>query len=209
MNKALVIVAVCFALNLVSPWVVSQQRTLVPSEQVWLFDGPAPHSHTLALSPAPKGLAATVRVGVEEVDRFTIDPTTAFPMDVGREGLGPLLPYQPERRTYPMRWGGEDVALDYVGPGMVRGLETYQYRARRGECVRNVNAERRTGRIVDEVFTCEGRGQWVLAESSKADAVDQARRDVRVLTALQIMAVVTRFVGAAAFIWALVGYARK
>lgn len=200
----------CFALNLVSPWVVSQQRTLGASESMWLFDGPSQVTRTLSVSPK---LRAQVFIDDSPTDSFRIDPSTRFPLNHGREGLGPLLPYEPERRTYPLRWGDGDVAMDYVGPGSVRGLETYKYRAAGpagdGTCVRDVDAERRTGRIVDEVFTCEGRGQWVLAESSKADAVDQARRDVRVLTALQIMALVTRFVGAAAFLVALVEYARR
>ena len=71
-----------------------------------------------------------------------------------------------------------------------------------------MDAERRTGRIVDEVFSC-GDGQWVLAESSKSEQLRAAEKDVRVLKALQVMAVLTRFVGAAAFIAALVAYARR
>ena len=198
----------CFALNLVSPWVVSQQRTLSASEHTMLFDGTPNLTRTLTLEKAPKGLTAVVRIGEEETDRFTINPTTAFPMDFGRAGLGPLMPYQPERRTYPLRWDGEDVPMDYVGASMVRGLETYKYRAVADGCARDVDAERQTGRIVDEVWSCEG-AQWRLAETSKAEAVAAARADVRVLTALQVMAVLTRFIGAAAFVVALVGYARR
>lgn len=200
--------AVCFALNLASPFVVSQQRTLAPGEIAWLFDGPTPHTRTLTLEARGKKLVAAVAVDGAEVDRFPIDPVTRMPTATGRAGLGPLLPYAPQRKTYPLHTDGGDVAMDYVGAGAVRGLETQKYSADVDGCERVVDAERRTGRIVDEVFTCEG-AQYRLAEPSKAEAVAAARADVRVLLALQVMAVLTRFVGGAAFVAGLWAYARR
>ena len=89
-----------------------------------LFDGTSPRTRTIELSKAPKGLDAAVTLDGEEVDAFPIDPSTAFPAK-GRAGLGPLLPYRPERRTYPLfdSTSGEDVGMDYLGPGSVRGLQ--------------------------------------------------------------------------------------
>ena len=53
---------------------------------------------------------------------------------------------------------------------------------------------------------------WVLAEASKSEALDLARSEVRVLFALQVLALVTRVIAAAALLWAvarvLVGRAR-
>ena len=154
--------------------------------------------------------AAVVTVDGEEVDHFPIDPSTAFPAK-GRAGLGPFLPYRPERRSYPLfdTAAGRDVALDYVGPGSVRGLETSKYAATLSDgCTRTVDAERRTGRIVDEIWGC-GEDQWTLAEETKSSQVAAARREVAWLRGLQVMAGVTRTIAAAAFIAGLVFYARR
>lgn len=204
------IIVVCAALNLASPVVIAKQRTLVPGEYTMLFDGASPHTRTVTLTEAPKKLNAVVTVDGEEVDRFPIDPSTAFPAK-GRAGLGPLLPYRPERRSYPLfdPSSGGEVPLDYLGPGSVRGLETYKYAAELSDgCVRTVDAERRTGRIVDEVWGC-GEDQWVLAEATKASQVESARRDVAWLRGLQVMAVITRIIAATAFVAGLVFYARR
>lgn len=204
------IIVACAALNLASPIVIATQRTLAPGEYTMLFDGASPHTRTVALTEAPKSLDAVVTVDSELVDRFPIDPSTAFPAK-GRAGLGPLLPYRPERRSYPLfdPASGGEVPLDYLGPGSVRGLETYKYAAELSDgCVRTVDAERRTGRIVDEVWGC-GEDQWVLAEATKASQVESARRDVAWLRGLQVMAVITRMIAAAAFVAGLVFYARR
>ena len=104
---------------------------------------------------------------------------------------------------------GRDVPMDYLGPGNVRGMQTYKYAATLSDgCVRTVDAERRTGRILDEIWDCPPE-QWVLAEETKAAAVDAARRDVAWLRGLQVMAVLTRLIAAAAFIAGLVAYARR
>ena len=139
------IIVVCGALNLASPIVIAQQRTLDPGEYTMLFDGTSPRTRTIALSKAPKSLDAVVTLDGDEVDAFPIDPSTAFPAK-GRAGLGPLLPYRPERRTYPLfdPATGNDVALDYLGPGAVRGLETYKYEADMSDgCVRIVDGSNR------------------------------------------------------------------
>ena len=201
------IIVACGALNLASPIVIAQQRTLDPGEYTMLFDGTSPRTRTIELSKAPKSLDAVVTVDGEEVDAFPIDPSTAFPAK-GRAGLGPLLPYRPERRTYPLfdSTSGRDVGLDYLGPGSVRGLDTYKYSAALSDgCTRTVDAERRTGRILDEVWDC-GADQWVLAEETKAAQVDAAGRGV---AWLQVMSVVTRVIAAAAFVAGLVLYARR
>lgn len=204
------IIVACGALNLASPIVIAKQRTLDPGEYTMLFDGASPRTRTVTLTKAPKTLDAVVTLDGEEIDAFPIDPSTAFPAK-GRAGLGPLLPYRPERRTYPLfdAAAGTDVPMDFLGPGSVRGLETHKYSAElSGGCTRTVDAERRTGRIVDEVWDCPPQ-QWVLAEETKAAQVDAARRDVAWLRALQVMAVVTRTTAAAAFITGLVLYARR
>lgn len=204
------IIVACAAFNLASPIVIAKQRTLDPGEYTMLFDGTSPRTRTVALSKAPKKLNAVVTVDGEEVDAFPIDPSTAFPAK-GRAGLGPLMPYQPERRTYPLfdTASGKDVGLDYLGPGSVRGLDTYKYAAALSSgCTRTVDAERRTGRIVDEVWDC-GEDQWVLSEETKAAQVDAARTSVAWLRGLQVMAVLTRVIAAAAFAVGLVLYARR
>ena len=93
------IIVVCGALNLASPIVIAQQRTLDPGEYTMLFDGTSPRTRTIELTKAPKSLDAVVTLDGEEVDAFPIDPSTAFPAK-GRAGLGPLLPYRPETVSY-------------------------------------------------------------------------------------------------------------
>ena len=200
----------CAALNLASPIVIAQQRTLDPGEYTMLFDGTSPRTRTVALSKAPKSLDAVVTLDGDKVDAFPIDPSTAFPAK-GRAGLGPLLPYRPERRTYPLfdSTSGEDVGMDYLGPGSVQGLDTYKYSAALSDgCVRTVDAERRTGRILEEVWDC-GADQWVLAGETKAAQVSAAGREVAWLRGLQVMSVITRVIAAAAFVAGLVLYARR
>ena len=204
------IIVVCAALNIASPIVIAKQRTLAPGEYTMLFDGASPHTRTITLTEAPKRLDAVVTVDGAEVDAFPIDPSTAFPAK-GRAGLGPLMPYRPERRSYPLfdPAAGSDVPLDYLGPGSVRGLDTYKYSAELTDgCARTVDAERRTGRIVDEIWSC-GEDQWTLAEETKTSQVAAARRDVAWLRGLQVMAVITRTIAAVAFIAGLVFYARR
>ena len=106
-----------------------------------------------------------------------------------------------------------------MGAGSVGGLETYKYHGALGGGVeRTVDVERRTGRILNEVWTAphpadgadgaaresEEHAMWVLAEVSKREALDIARGEVRVLFALQVLALVTRVVAAGALLWALV-----
>lgn len=251
-----VIIAVCFALNLIAPLVISAQRTLTPGTTTMLFDGPSNPTLTITLidpadaagddefgAVAEEGLVALTEVadlpgaasGQAETlsDRFVINPVTRYPLGE-RHGLGVLFPYQPERRSYPFSSPFFDfvdarareqasasaqervVLLDYVGAGSVGGLETYKYHGVLGGGVeRTVDVERRTGRILNEVWTAphpadsadgesEERAMWVLAEVSKREALDIARGEVRVLFALQVLALVTRVVAAAALLWALV-----
>lgn len=212
------IAAVCLALNLLSPVIIGAQRTLAPGTMSMTFDGPTGTlTRTIELTKTPKGLDALVRIDDSVADHFPINPSSHYPAMLPgqphRDGLGPLLPYAPERRTYPLfdhtnTTTNKSVPMDYVGTGSVAGLETYKYTARLADCTRDVDVERRTGRIVSEVFSC-GDGQWVLTESSRSEQLRAAERDVRVLKALQVMAVLTRFVGAAAFVAALVAYARR
>lgn len=202
------VIVVCAVLNIASPIVIAKQRTLVPGDYTMLFSGD--RSRTVTLTEAPKAMRARVDVDGEEVDSFLIDPSTAFPTK-GRAGLGPLMPYNPERRSYPLHdtTTGRDVPLDYLGPGNVRGLETYKYAATLSDgCTRTVDAERRTGRILDEVWDCPPE-QWVLADDTKTAAVNAARNDVAWLRGLQVMAVLTRLIAAVAFIVGLVAYARR
>lgn len=244
------IIAVCFALNLIAPLVISSQRTLTPGTTTMLFDGPSNPTVTITLTDPEEdakdgadeeGLVASTEVtglpGEAEAftDRFLINPTTHYPLGE-RHGLGVLFPYQPERRSYPFydffgAAAADHVALlDYVGNGSVGGLETYKYHgALSGGVERTVDVERRTGRILSEVWTAPtnaDRGDstdssgsaggevqmWVLAEASKSEALDLARSEVRVLFALQVLALVTRVIAAAALLWAvarvLVGRAR-
>lgn len=250
------IIAVCFALNLIAPLVISSQRTLTPGTTTMLFDGPSNPTVTITLTDPEEdakdgadeeGLVATTEVaglpGEAEAftDRFLINPTTHYPLGE-RHGLGVLFPYQPERRSYPFydffgASADDHVALlDYVGNGSVGGLETYKYHGTlSGGVERTVDVERRTGRILSEVWTAPtnaDRGDstdraastdssgsaggevqmWVLAEASKSEALDLARSEVRVLFALQVLALVTRVIAAAALLWAvargLVGRAR-
>lgn len=254
-----VIIAVCFALNLIAPLVISAQRTLTPGTTTMLFDGPSNPTLTITLldpadapgddefgAVAEEGLVALTEVaglpgaasGQAETlsDRFVINPVTRYPLGE-RHGLGVLFPYQPERRSYPFSSPFSDfvdarareqasasaqervVLLDYVGAGSVGGLETYKYHGVLGGGVeRTVDVERRTGRILNEVWTAphpadgadgaaresEEHAMWVLAEVSKREALDIARGEVRVLFALQVLALVTRVVAAGALLWALV-----
>lgn len=202
------VIVACAVLNIASPIVIAKQRTLVPGEYTMHFSGE--RSRTVTITDTAEAMQAHVDVDGEEVDSFLIDPSTAFPAK-GRAGLGPLMPYHPERRSYPLRdtTTGRDVPLDYLGPGNVRGLETYKYAATLADgCMRTVDAERRTGRILDEVWDCPPE-QWVLADDTKTAAVDAARNDVAWLRGLQVMAVLTRLVAAVAFIVGLVSYAHR
>lgn len=218
------IVVVALACNLASPIVIALQRPLETGTQSMRFDGPGVEqfTRTTTLEKSTEQdpdtgkdkdvyTLTTEQDGPEAyTDSFRINPTTAFP-EKDRHGVGVYLPYRPERRSYPYfdPRSQTTVPLDYLGPGSIGGLETYQYRATLpDDAQRTINVERRTGMLVDESWSLSS-GVWTLSEDSKADAVDTARGKVAWLRALQIMALVTRLIAVVALIWALVLLARR
>lgn len=211
------VIAACVALNLLSPLIISSQRVLAPTQDVLRFDGPTALHRTITIEeePAQKGLFMSAEVindgELIASDRFEVNPSSAFPTSSpgsSRQGLGYVMPYAPERRSYPFYdpVGDVTVPLDYVGARSVGGLETYKYRAEidvagyRAE--RIIDVERRTGRLLDETWTVNGN-LYVLSDATKATELANAYRDVRVLKALQIMAFLTRLIGVVAFFVAL------
>ena len=218
------ILVVALACNVASPIVIAYQRAMQPGTQSVTFDGPDGQQFTRTTTlekstePDPKTgkdkdvyTLTTQQDGpAAYTDTFQINPTTALP-EGDRHGIGVYLPYRPERRSFPYFDPSSQatVPLDYVGPGSVGGLETYQYRATLPSgAQRTVNAERRTGLLVDESWSLPS-GVWTFSEDSKRDAVDAARGKVAWLRGLQIMALVTRLIAAVALVWALVLLARR
>lgn len=212
------------AFNIASPIVIAHQRTMPTGTYAMTFDGPD-GEHFTRTTTLEKSTATDPTTGKDKniytlsteqtgpnafTDSFQINPTTAFPEE-DRQGLGAYLPYRPERRSYPYYDPGAQatVPLDYLGPGSVGGLDTYQYRATLPDGTqRTVNAERRTGTLIDETWSLPS-GVWALDDASKSAAVDRARSETTWLRALQIMALLTRFVAAIAIVWALVLLARR
>ncbi|WPJ93675.1 hypothetical protein [Corynebacterium sp. UMB2355A] len=125
------IIAVCVALNFLSPLIINHQRVLAPTESTLLFDGPSALTRTLLITEGPSEehpkkkaltMSATVRDdgAVIAEDSFEVNPASAYPTS-GRQGLGYVLPYNPERRSYPFYDPLADlvVPLDYLGAGWV------------------------------------------------------------------------------------------
>lgn len=218
------ILVVALACNIASPIVIAYQRPLETGTHSMSFSGPEGQqfTRTTVLEKSTTQdpdtgkkkdvyTLTTEQDGPEAyTDAFQINPTTAFP-EKDRHGVGVYLPYRPERRSYPYfdPRSQSTVPLDYLGPGSVGGLETYQYRATLpDDAQRTVNVERRTGMLVDESWSLPS-GVWTLSEASKSDAVDTARGKVAWLRGLQIMALVTRLIAVVALVWALVLLARR
>ncbi|OIR44784.1 hypothetical protein BJP08_01240 [Corynebacterium sp. NML140438] len=222
------IIAVCVALNFLSPLIINHQRVLAPTESTLLFDGPSALTRTLLITEGPSEehpkkkaltMSATVRNEgtVIAEDSFEVNPASAYPTS-GRQGLGYVLPYNPERRSYPFYDPLADlvVPLDYLGAGWVADLETYKYTATidvpEYHAERTIDVERRTGRLLDESWTITRgplKGLYTLSEENKATAASAALHDVHILKSLQVMAFVTRLVSALALFYAFVLLVRR
>ncbi|WP_165002217.1 porin PorA family protein [Corynebacterium qintianiae] len=225
--KCLVVLAVCFALNLIAPVVISQQRTIHPRESRTItFDGPASLTVELTTGKGPKSGQVSIQAavsldGAPLADSMTASASSALPVD-GRAGLTYLFPYRPERLSYPYtdpfapETFTDPARMDYVGPGSVGGLDTYKYRA--GITADGHSAERiidlqvQTGEVLDETWSvAEGpvEGLFRMSEQSRFEAHERAAAEVRVLHALQVLAWVTRFVAFVALVRAAVAVARR
>ncbi|WP_342318556.1 porin PorA family protein [Corynebacterium mayonis] len=220
---AAAVVLLCILLNFIPPAVIASQRAIDrPATYTTVFDGPVPYSVTTEFEQGTKkdevDIRARLLIGSTEYhDSYTAAVTTAFPVR-DRGGMTYIFPYRPERRSYPYSdpFALEAVAMDYVGPRNVGGLETYKYLALiedgdyRAE--RTFDMERRTGRILDETWTTSGgpvEGFFRMAESSRAEAFDQAKGDVILLRALQVLAWLTRAVIVVTLVWLALSYARR
>lgn len=225
--KCLVVLVVCFALNLIPPVVIAMQRTIHPGETLHTtYDGPAPLSIQLSTAEVPESgrvaLNAVITLdGTQVTDSYVVDASSALPVS-GRAGLTYLFPYQPERLSYPFsdpfapQTFEEPARLDYLGPGGVGGLDTYKYRANvEGEgyaAQRIFDLQVRTGEVLDETWSlAEGpvQGQFRMSEQSRDAAWERATAEVRVLRGLQVLAWVTRFIAFVALVWAAVAVARR
>lgn len=225
--KCLVVLVAGFVLNLISPVVIAQQRTIHPGEStVITYDGPAELLTTLSTEKGPKSghvviNAVTTLDGTELADSYTVHASTALPVD-GRAGLTHVFPYRPERITYPYsdpfapETFDTPARLDYLGPGSVGGLDTYKYRANISapgyEAQRTIDLQMRTGEVLDETWSVNQgpvEGLFRMSEQSRAQAREHAAGQVRVLRALQVLAWVTRFAAIAALAWAAVTVARR
>ncbi|EEI18051.1 DUF3068 domain-containing protein [Corynebacterium sanguinis] len=225
--KCLVVLVAGFVLNLISPVVIAQQRTIHPGEtSVVTFDGPAELTKRFSTSEGPESgqvviNAMTVLGGNELADSYTVHASTALPVD-GRAGLTYVFPYRPERISYPysdpFAPGTFDTParLDYLGPGSVGGLDTYKYRANITapgyEAQRIIDLQVRTGEVLDETWTVrEGpvAGLYRMSEQSRDVAWQRAAAEVHVLRGLQVLAWVTRFIAVVALAWAAVAVARR
>ncbi|WP_157672456.1 porin PorA family protein [Corynebacterium mycetoides] len=225
--RCLAVLAVCFALNLISPVVIAAQRTIAPGEtRLTTFDGPAELSVETTTSKGAK--SGTVEIdanivldGAARTDSYTAAAASSMPVP-GRGGVTYYFPYRPERRTYPYsdpfapQTLTAPAALDYVGPGSVGGLDTYKYRARIATpdyaAERIIDLQTSTGVVLDETWSVErgpATGLFRMSEASRAEARAHAAGQVRVLHVLQVLAWVTRFIAVVALAWAAVAVARR
>ena len=84
--KCLVVLVAGFVLNLISPVVIAQQRTIHPGEStVITYDGPAELVTTLSTEKGPKSghvviNAVTTLDGTELADSYTVHASTALPV---------------------------------------------------------------------------------------------------------------------------------
>lgn len=231
MTKCLVVLVVCFALNLIAPVVIAHQRTIAPNTTTsTTFDGPAPLSIELSTATGPKSgqviIDADIAVdGTRITDSYVVHASSALPA-AGRAGLSHVFPYRPERLSYPYsdpfapQTFDNPAHLDYVGPGNVGGLDTYKYRANiSGEgyaAERIIDLQVKTGAVLDETWSVEHSsaggpptGLYRMSEQSRTAAWEHAAAQVRVLRGLQVLAWVTRFVALVALVWAAVTVARR
>ncbi|AWB85164.1 hypothetical protein C3E79_10375 [Corynebacterium liangguodongii] len=228
--RCAVVVATCAALNLISPVVIAQQRTLHPGEEhTRVFDGPTPLSTTVTVGTSEGDDQVTITGRTElggldggvTVDSYPATASSALPA-AGRSGLTYLFPYRPERLSYPYtdpfapETSDHPVALDYVGPGNVGGLDTYQYRAEVAtegySAERIIDVQVATGEVLDETWSVArgpATGLFRLSEASRAEARQRSVVELRVLRGLQVLAWVTRWIALLALVYLAVAVARR
>ncbi|SDS81965.1 porin PorA family protein [Corynebacterium timonense] len=216
---AAAVLLACLALNLLIPALVSAQRALpLPSTTTATYDGPVPYSlevsYTRGATRGEVAIEARMLIdATEHRDSYTARADTALPVD-DRPGLTYLFPAVPRPRSYPYAdpFASGAVPLDYVGPGNVAGVETYQYRAVVDEgdyqAERIIDLERRTGRVLDETWSTAD-GLFRLSEESRRAAVDTARGSVRMLRGFEVLSWLSRAVAVLTLAWLAVAVARR
>lgn len=189
--------------TMLAPPIVSSMKPLANGTTTLTWEGPAgPVTEHIEVSGAKKDATVTVRGPggefTDEISRYTAETS---------RGLVFLFPFEPDRRSFrfydPV--GDAQGTVDYVDPGTVDGLRTYQFHGTFDDddyhAERTLEVERRTGTLLRATWKTP-EGTYQFDEATASAQLERAHDRVRVLKILQFLAWLGRFI---AFLAAVVG----
>lgn len=195
--------------TMVAPPIVTAMKPLDNGVTELGWTGPADITEEIEVSGAKKDATITVRgPGGEfrdEISRYTAETS---------RGLVFLFPFEPDRRSFRVYdpVGDAQGTVDYVGPGTVDGLRTYEFHGTfEGEdyhAERTFVVERRTGTLVGATWETAD-GSFTLDDGTRATQLALAHDRVRVLKFLQFLAFMGAFMAVLAAAVGVVIFVRR
>lgn len=195
--------------TMVAPPIVTAMKPLKNGVTTLTWTGPGKVTEDIEITGPKKDATVTVRgPGGEfsdEISRHTAETS---------RGLVFHFPFEPDRRSFRFYDPVGDVqgTVDYVGPGKVDGLRTYEFHgAFEGEVYhaeRTFVVERRTGTLVGATWETAD-GSFTLDDGTRATQLALAHDRVRVLKFLQFLAFLGAFMAVLAAAVGVVIFVRR
>lgn len=174
--------------TMVAPPIVAAMKPLKNGVTTLTWTGPGEVSEDIEIAGTKNNATVTVRgPGGEfsdEISRHTAETP---------RGLVFLFPFEPDRRSFRVYDPAGDAqgTVDYVGPGKVDGLRTYEFHGTFDSdgyhAERTFVVERRTGTLLDAAWETTD-GTHTLDDVTRATQLSLAHDRVRVLKILQFLA---------------------
>ncbi|MDK8626434.1 porin PorA family protein [Corynebacterium appendicis] len=193
--------------TMVAPPIVTAMKPLKNGVTTLTWTGGV--TEEIEVAGAKKDATVTVRgPGGEysdEISRYTAETS---------RGLVFLFPFKPDRRSFRFYDPAGDAqgTVDYVGPGRVDGLGTYEFHGTFDgddyHAERTFEVERRTGTLIDATWETAD-GTRTLDDATRAAQLSLAHDRVRVLKILQFLAWLGGFMAVVAAAAGVVIFVRR
>lgn len=193
--------------TMVAPPIVTAMKPLKNGVTTLTWTGGV--TEEIEVAGAKKDATVTVRGSggefSDEISRYTAETS---------RGLVFLFPFEPDRRSFRFYDPAGDAqgTVDYVGPGRVDGLRTYEFHGTFDgdgyHAERTFEVERRTGTLVGATWETAD-GTHTLDDATRAAQLSLAHDRVRVLKFLQFLAWLGGFMAVVAAAAGVVIFVRR
>ena len=196
--------------TMLAPPIVTAMKPLPNGTTTLTWEGPGEIiTEAIEVSGTKKDATVTVRgPGREfsdEISRYTAETT---------RGLVFLFPFEPDRRSFRFYdpAGGTQGTVDYVDPGYVDGLRTYEFHGTFDggdyHAERAFEVERRTGTLLRATWETP-EGAFTLDSATQDAQLQLAHDRVRLLKLLQFLAWLGKFIAFIAAVSGVVIFVRR